>query len=374
MCAAHDFTGDGRPDIAALYSQEYEEVDLFENRLGQPGGAAGTGWVRSPAWSAGPDFWLHGIELVDLNNDGRMDVLATNGDAFDNSYVTPWHGVQWLENRGELPFVAHRLTDMPGAYRAKAGDFDRDGDLDIIAVSRLPENPYPRNLPLPAASIVLLLQNDAGEFERHTLETGAPHYPTVEVGDFDGNGCLDFAVASGPYSATGREGRREVLSAPGLVEQWGRSVTMHHHQQPPVASRPRIEIRGDPLVQENKNARRGLTLRARYVSSSTVFHPDLPDGDLRTHRLLHRPAGCRELPTHRRDWVNCRGRFRGRQVAGVDVFADEADGTVGHQGMHTTGVVAAGRQREIVVILVHVRTRGAAGRVGRQHRAERHSL
>ena len=33
-----------------------------------------------------------------------MDILYTNGDAFD--YIPPgprpWHGVQWLENKGNL--------------------------------------------------------------------------------------------------------------------------------------------------------------------------------------------------------------------------------------------------------------------------------
>jgi hypothetical protein len=29
---------------------------------------------------------------------------------------------------------------------------------------------------------------------RHTLETGSPWYAAMEIGDFDGDGDLDFAV------------------------------------------------------------------------------------------------------------------------------------------------------------------------------------
>jgi hypothetical protein len=110
----HDFNRDGRPDFVALVSQEWEHVDAFVNR--------GGGRFQLQTLWAGPDlmFGSSGIELVDLDQDGDMDILYTNGDAWDNLYANPSHGVQWLENVGDLRFKYHRLTDMPGAYRALA--------------------------------------------------------------------------------------------------------------------------------------------------------------------------------------------------------------------------------------------------------------
>ena len=71
---------------------------------------------------------------VDMDQDGALDILFTNGDTFDDQYVKPSHGVQWLKNLGDQQYAYHRLTDLPGAHAARAGDFDLDGDLDLVAV------------------------------------------------------------------------------------------------------------------------------------------------------------------------------------------------------------------------------------------------
>lgn len=185
----HDFDGDGRLDFVALVSQEYECVDLFLNRGIAP-------FQRRTLW-AGPDltFGSSGLELVDLNLDGKEDLLFTNGDSFDNLYANPSHGVQWLENLGGQEFAYHRLADLPGAYRALGGDFDNDGDTDVVVAAWLPRQVMPPELrESPLTSLILLEQTSPGSFVRHTLETGSPHYAAMEVADFDGDGDLDFVA------------------------------------------------------------------------------------------------------------------------------------------------------------------------------------
>ncbi len=187
----HDFNRDGRPDFVALVSQEYEHVEVFLNQ-----GDAQFNIHR--LWAA-PDltFGSSGIELVDLDQDGDMDILYTNGDVLVSDYASPAHGVQWLENLGELQFAYHRLTDMPGAYRALAGDVDLDGDLDVVTVAMFSRDVRPPKVArAPFASIMCLEQTEPGQFVRHTLETGFTRHATLEMADFDNDGDLDFAAGT----------------------------------------------------------------------------------------------------------------------------------------------------------------------------------
>jgi hypothetical protein len=188
--AAHDWDADGQLDFAALVSQEFECVDLFINRASK--------FDRyHVAHGSDLTFGSVGIELADLDQDGDQDILYVNGDCFDNNFANRSHGIQWLENVGGLQFRLHRLADLPGAYRAVAVDIDKDADLDIVAVANLPSVVYPETLNAQnPASIVLLEQQPGRRFELRVLERGTPRYPALEVGDFDGNGKMDFAVGT----------------------------------------------------------------------------------------------------------------------------------------------------------------------------------
>src|SRR4030095_15412076 len=128
----------------------------------------------------------------DLDRDGDLDVLMTNGDMFDEFLLKPYHGITWLENRGTFPFTEHILAPLNGVHRAEAVDLDGDGDLDIVASTLIP-GMAGYGQPLP--SLVWLEQVAPGEFERHTLEKGGYH-ATLDVGDVDGDGDRDIVTAN----------------------------------------------------------------------------------------------------------------------------------------------------------------------------------
>ena len=186
-----DFDGDGLIDIVALVSQEHERVELYLNRADQP-------WKVQTLWTApDPAFGMSGLELVDFDRDGDLDILFTNGDTFDSMTLKPSHGVQWLRNDGGLRFVYQRIADLSGVYRATAADFDADGDLDVIASVWMPGSAEGAPVESPDRAALVLFDNQgAGAFERHTLQMGQACMATIEVADFDRDGDLDFAVNS----------------------------------------------------------------------------------------------------------------------------------------------------------------------------------
>lgn len=178
VCVA-DMNDDQAPDIVALVAQQWEEVYLFANN------GRGAFEPRVIAGSTNEDFGSSGISLADVNRDGRPDVVYANGDGFDYAQPgpRPWHGVQWLENRGGNFFVLHRIGDLPGAYSPLGTDLDADGDVDVIAVSGF--NQWEQ----PGAASLMWFRNDGGaSFTPCVLAHVPTHLLTVAAGDVDGDG------------------------------------------------------------------------------------------------------------------------------------------------------------------------------------------
>src|SRR5262249_9237960 len=139
--------------------------------------------------AAHPGIGCNGIQLVDLDGDGKVDVLLSNGDSLDAPYLLkPYHGLTWLENQGRYPFTPHRLADCYGAGSPVAADFDGNGLLDVALVTFLPGEYFPQRVPLGLEAVVLLEQVAPGKFVRHALEVEVCDHLTCAAGDLDGNG------------------------------------------------------------------------------------------------------------------------------------------------------------------------------------------
>lgn len=168
-----DLDGNGTPDIVALLAQEHETVVALLND--------GRGQFRTETVFAAPhpNWGSSGIEVVDFHRDGRLDVLLTHGDTFDDFLLKPYHGVTLLTNAGRYPFEPRTIADLPGAHRAVAIDVDDDGDLDVVAAAMVAGGGGALQDTLPA--VVWLERRPDGTFARHSLALGNPFHATLAV-------------------------------------------------------------------------------------------------------------------------------------------------------------------------------------------------
>lgn len=186
-----DYTGDGAPDIAVQISQQWEEIHLFEND--------GKGRFKGRViWgSTNDDYASSGMTSADVNGDGRPDLVFTNGDGFGPNPQPgprPWHGIQWLENRGNGFFAYHRIADLGGAYSPVVVDLDRDGDQDIVALSTF--NDWSK----PDAESIVWFRNDGGaRFSPVVLAREPIQLLTLDVAAFEQDGA--YGLVTGGFHA-----------------------------------------------------------------------------------------------------------------------------------------------------------------------------
>lgn len=183
-----DFDGDGRLDFMALISQEHESIEVFLNRP--------EGFEKHQLFAAPDPSWgSSGMEPVDFDGDGDVDLLYTAGDTFDSRIIKPFHGIWLLINQGGMTFKPQHLAAMPGVHRALAGDMDQDGDLDVVACAILPTQALQGTQPDRLQAVIWLEQQPDGSFLRHLMQSGAPQHPAMTLADLNGDGKLDVVTA-----------------------------------------------------------------------------------------------------------------------------------------------------------------------------------
>jgi hypothetical protein len=184
----HDLTGDGDPDIVALFGQGDERIVVFAND--GKGNVSGRHRVlaRFPPVYGSMYFSMH-----DFNGDGKLDILHVNGDNFDYSRVLkPYHGIRILENDGHNNFTERYFFPVYGAAQAAVADFDKDGDLDILATSNFADSKRH-----PERGIMYFENTGGYTFQPYAFGAAShDQWNVMATGDLNRDGWLDVIIGA----------------------------------------------------------------------------------------------------------------------------------------------------------------------------------
>jgi FG-GAP-like repeat len=183
-----DINRDGHLDFVALISQHHERVEAMLND--------GQGQFHSELIFAAPEpsYGSSGIELVDLNADGNMDVLYTNGDSFDSFILKPSHGVRWFENQGRFPFPVHEVGKLPGAHRALTANFTGSSKSSIIGGAFFAKDVFRSQGLATTEGLVIWNRDDSGNYQKQVLSRGDCTHAAMCVSDLNHDGRDDILV------------------------------------------------------------------------------------------------------------------------------------------------------------------------------------
>ncbi len=181
-----DIDGDGKLDLVSLVAQEHEMLVAFM--------ASGDGKFETRILMRAPHpmFGSTSMKVVDLDRDGDVDILFSNGDAFDlHTDPKPYHGVQWVENDGKGAFRYHDIGRFYGASDAEAADLDGDGDLDVVASSWVTYWNEPGHYAL------VWFENDGRQrFTPHPISNRPAGLTTLQIVDVNGDGAPDILAGA----------------------------------------------------------------------------------------------------------------------------------------------------------------------------------
>lgn len=210
--AIGDINNDGLPDI-------YLTANMGPNKLFLNKGDFKFEDISKSAGVLGNKPWSTGVNMVDINNDGLLDIYVSNAGNMEGNN----HDNDLYINNGDLTFTEsaaeYNLAKTGFSTHATFFDYDKDGDLDVYILNN-------SNIPVSSLGYAeqrdvraqdwegvpaifrgvgdMLMRNDNGKFVDVSAESGI--YGSligfglgVMVSDINGDGYPDIYVSNDFY-------------------------------------------------------------------------------------------------------------------------------------------------------------------------------
>lgn len=137
--------------------------------------------------SASGQPWVTDLTIADLDQDGLLDVIVSEGRMNTVSWIRQYPvGVYTESNIG---------SSVAGAAHVEVVDIDADGDMDVLVAGMGIVTPNDQKI----GSVVILENNGEQVFENRVLVENVDRVTYVGAADFDGDGDLDLSVGQFGY-------------------------------------------------------------------------------------------------------------------------------------------------------------------------------
>ena len=176
--AVGDFSGDGKLDIAVANRYTNSVKILLGNGDGTFQTAANYAVGSSP----------ESVTVGDFNGDGKLDLAVANSYS-NNVSILLGNG-----NGGTFQTAVNYAVGF-SPYSVTVGDFNADGKLDLAVAN------YPSYYSQSNSNVSILFGNGDGTFQDGVNCAFGRNPTSVAVGDFNGDGKPDLAVANCGYNA-----------------------------------------------------------------------------------------------------------------------------------------------------------------------------